>query len=128
MQRLGWRAVDVPYYEWWALAPARRPSYMRRKLEAAGLSLSQEQQQQQEEGQQQQERQPPPPPQVEDEPAGQGPQEERQQEGAAGPPPVQLSAESRVMELVSGWCGAASCKAQPGCVSAGRQTGLAALH
>lgn len=57
MQRLGWRAVDVPYYEWWALAPARRPSYMRRKLEAAGLSLSQEQQQQQEEGQQQQQEQ-----------------------------------------------------------------------
>jgi hypothetical protein len=50
VQRLGWRAVDVPFYEWYDLAPSQRKRYMRRKLRQAGLQLPELRQQQQEEG------------------------------------------------------------------------------
>lgn len=39
LQHLGWRAVDVPFYEWYELAPPQRQRYMRRKLQQAGLQL-----------------------------------------------------------------------------------------
>ena len=39
LQRLGWRAVSVPYFEWRQVAAEQRQAYMRHKLEAAGLRL-----------------------------------------------------------------------------------------
>ncbi|KAI7839792.1 hypothetical protein COHA_006591 [Chlorella ohadii] len=39
LQRLGWQAVAVPFYDWWRLAPAQRGPYMRRKLQEARLQL-----------------------------------------------------------------------------------------
>ncbi|PRW33174.1 FK506-binding 1 [Chlorella sorokiniana] len=39
LQRLGWQAVAVPFYDWWRLSPAHRGPYMRSKLQEAGLQL-----------------------------------------------------------------------------------------
>ena len=39
LQRLGWQAVAVPFYEWWHLSPDQQAPYMRRKLQEAGLHL-----------------------------------------------------------------------------------------
>lgn len=40
LQRLGWRVVAVPFFDWWQLAPGQRQRYMRAKLSAAGLDPS----------------------------------------------------------------------------------------
>ncbi|KAL4423640.1 hypothetical protein ABPG77_009227 [Micractinium sp. CCAP 211/92] len=39
LQRLGWRPVDVPFYDWWGLPANKQMDYMRRKLQEAGLQL-----------------------------------------------------------------------------------------
>ena len=95
VQRLGWRAVDVPFYEWYDLASAQRKRYMRRKLRQAGLQLP-ELRQQQEEGDSQPAEQHPQP-QLEEEPlhldaaplpmavsASPHEQQQQQQDGEAG--------------------------------------------